>query len=82
MSANNNHTKTEDDKMETEEERTGTVKQECVNLVDTVEERMMELEEKERHWAALEASMEEHASNAAQKITLDIGTCSFPFLFY
>jgi hypothetical protein len=51
----------------------GKVKQEFNSLVDTVEKRIKELEEKETHWAALEASMEEHASKVSDKITLDIG---------
>ena len=49
------------------------VKQDFSTLVNKVEERIKELEEKETHWAALEVIMEEHASKAAHKITLDIG---------
>lgn len=51
----------------------GKVKREFTSLVDQVEKRIEELEEKERHWAVLEKSMEEHAALAAEKITLDIG---------
>ena len=49
------------------------VKQDFSTLFDKVEGRIKELEEKETHWADLEVIMEEHASKAAHKITLDIG---------
>jgi hypothetical protein len=60
--------------------RTGKVKQEFTTLVDTVDKRITELEEKEARWAALEASMEEHASKVSDKITLDIGMLQYAFL--
>eukprot|EP00026_Physarum_polycephalum_P012190 Phypoly_transcript_12469.p1 GENE.Phypoly_transcript_12469~~Phypoly_transcript_12469.p1 ORF type:complete len:326 (+),score=33.49 Phypoly_transcript_12469:114-1091(+) len=53
------------------------VKQDFTNLVDSVEKRIKELESMERHWSALEASMEQHASMAADQITLNVGGQKF-----
>jgi hypothetical protein len=70
------------DKNVSEQGKMETVKETFSSLVDTVEKRIKELEEKERHWATLEASMEEHASHATEKITLDIGTIPLPSLLF
>jgi len=52
------------------------VKQGFERLVGSIEERINELEEKENHWKELEATMAEHAVQAAEKITLNIGMSS------
>ena len=49
------------------------MKQDHTNVLHTVDEKIKELEEKERHWAALEAAMEENIAHAAEQITLNIG---------
>jgi len=53
------------------------VKKDFATLVNTMESRIKELEEKENHWAMLETMMEEHASKTLEKITLDIGGQKF-----
>jgi alkylhydroperoxidase/carboxymuconolactone decarboxylase family protein YurZ len=73
MQMNNNNNNSKKNKNVPEETKMGKVKQDFSNLVDTVEKRIKELDEKERHWATLAASMEEHASKVADKVTLDIG---------
>jgi hypothetical protein len=55
-------------------DRAAKVKNDFSSLVDIMEKRIKELDEKERHWAMLEARMDEHAAKAADKITLDIGS--------
>ena len=49
-------------------------------MVNKVEKRIKELKERETHWAALEVLMEEQASKAAEKITLDIGMLTVLYL--
>jgi len=57
--------------------RMDKVKQDFNAVINTVEKRMKELEEKESHWAMLEASMDEHIAKVAEKVTLDVGGQKF-----
>lgn len=47
--------------------------QSCQSVVESIEERMKELEEKERWWSNIQERAEKYASNAADMITLNIG---------
>ena len=83
-SSNNNHGGDQDGKSsaarDNEESEAEEVKKNFATLVNKVEKRIEELKERETHWAALEVLMEEHASKAAEKITLDIGMLTVLYL--
>ena len=49
------------------------VKLDFASVVDVMEMRIKDLEERERDWALLEAIMKENAAKVTEKITLDVG---------
>jgi thiamine biosynthesis lipoprotein ApbE len=53
------------------------IRKDFMTLAGTVEQRIKELDEKEKYWRALSQVMEENAAKAPTKVILDIGNSIF-----
>lgn len=49
------------------------IQQSFNTVVESMQTRLKELEEREKWWKAIQETMDKHAATAANKITLDIG---------